>query len=109
MSAQTQVVALDVSDSLRDALSSVASFVPKLAGFLVILLIGWLVARLLRTLVGKLLERLHFDRAVERGGLGRFSGGAMKASGLVASLVYYGILLIALQMAFGVFGPNPVS
>jgi hypothetical protein len=31
------------------------------------------------------------------------------ASDIIAKLVYYAVLLIALQMAFGVFGTNPVS
>src|SRR4029453_6502640 len=31
------------------------------------------------------------------------------ASDLVAKLVYYAVLLFALQLAFGVWGPNPVS
>ena len=31
------------------------------------------------------------------------------ASGIIAKLLYYAILLITLQIAFGVWGPNPVS
>lgn len=101
---------MNIMESLNEALRAVITFVPKLAGFLLILLIGWLIAKALRKLVNVVLERLRFDRAVERGGINRaLERSQYDASGLVAAIVYYGVLLIALQLAFGVFGPNPVS
>ncbi|MFE9748375.1 hypothetical protein ACFYOT_26010 [Saccharothrix saharensis] len=109
LAAQT-AQAQGIGDATGDALRSVVTFVPKLVGFLVVLLIGWIVARLLRTAVNKVLERVHFDRAVQRGGIGdALARSKFDASGLVAQIVYYAVLLIALQIAFGVFGPNPVS
>ena len=108
--ASPTVAALSFTDSAGDALRSVLTFIPKLVAFLVILLIGWLVAKLLRTAVVKGLHKVHFDRAVERGGIGQaLSRSKYDASGLVAQIVYYAILLIALEIGFGVFGPNPVS
>ena len=96
--------------ALGDAMRTVAVFVPQLLLFLVILLIGWLIAKGLRKLTDGVLERLHFDRAVERGGLGRaLAQSKYDASDLIAMLVYYAVLLITLQLAFGVFGPNPIS
>ena len=101
---------IDVGGSLRDGLSTVATFVPKLLLFLVILLIGWIIARVLRTVIDKILERVGFDRVVERSELGRsLARSKYDASDLIATLVYYAVLLIALQLAFGVFGPNPIS
>lgn len=101
---------MNITQSFDDALNSVITFVPKLVAFLVILLIGWLIAKALRKGVDVLLERVGFDRAVERGGVKRaLAQSKYDASGLIAAIVYYAILLIALQMAFGVFGPNPVS
>ena len=100
----------DIGSALRDGLSLVFTFVPKLLLFLVILLIGWLIAKALRKGVDLLLERVGFDRAVERGGVGRaLAQSRYDASDLVATLVYYAILLITLQLAFGAFGPNPIS
>ena len=58
----------DIGSALRDGLGLVFTFVPKLLLFLVILLIGWLIAKALRKGVNALLERVGFDRAVERGG-----------------------------------------
>jgi hypothetical protein len=100
----------DIGSALRDGLSLVVTFVPKLLLFLVILLIGWLIAKALRKAVNAVLERVGFDRAVERGGIGRsLARSKYDASDLIATLVYYAILLITLQLAFGAFGPNPIS
>jgi hypothetical protein len=99
-----------VGTALRDGLSLVFTFVPKLLLFLVILLIGWLIAKALRKAVNAILERVGFDRAVERGGVGRaLAQSKYDASDLLATVVYYAILLITLQLAFGAFGPNPIS
>jgi hypothetical protein len=47
---------------------------------------------------------------VERGGVGRaLSRTRYDASDLLAKLVYYAVLLLTLQLAFSVWGPNPVS
>jgi small-conductance mechanosensitive channel len=96
--------------ALADAMRMVAVFVPQLLLFLVILLIGWLIAKGLRKLTDTVLERLHFDRAVERGGIGQaLARSKYDASDLIALVVYYAVLLLTLQLAFGVFGPNPIS
>jgi Conserved TM helix len=105
-----EVDAVNITESFNDALRAVITFLPKFAVFLVILLIGWLIAKALRKLVDVALERVGFDRAVERGGVKRaLAQSRYDASGLIATLVYYAVLLITLQFAFGVFGPNPVS
>ena len=58
----------------------------------------------------QILERVGFDRAVERGGIRRaLERSSYDASTIVGKIVYYALLLFVFQMAFGVFGPNPVS
>lgn len=97
-------------DALRDGLSTVAEFVPKLALFLVILVVGIIIAKVIAKALNALLERAGFDRAVERGGIKRaLSSSKMDASDIVAKLIYYTLLLFVLQLAFGVFGANPIS
>lgn len=101
---------MDFGQGLSDAWASIITFVPKLLMFLVILFIGWLLAKALAKAVDFGLEKVGFDRAVERGGIKRMlDRGKYDASDIIAKIVYYAILLIALQLAFGVFGPNPVS
>ena len=99
-----------MQDQLRDMWGSVLAIAPKLVLFLVILIIGWIVAKLIAKAVDKILERVGFDRAVERGGMRRaLERSSYDASTIVSKIVYYGLLLIVLNFAFGVFGPNPVS
>lgn len=106
----TSSLAIDFQQGFSDAWASIATFVPKLVGFLVILLVGWLVAKAVEKIVDKILERVGFDRAVERGGVRQMlARSKYDASDILAKLAYYAILLIALQIGFGVFGPNPVS
>jgi hypothetical protein len=101
---------MDFESGWNDAWSNVASFLPKLAGFLIILLIGWLVAKVLAKATNAVLERVGFDHAVERGGVAAaLERSRYDASDIAAKLVYYAVLLFTLQLAFGIFGPNPVS
>ena len=104
------VAAIEFGQGVEDAWSGVASFVPKLFGFLAILLIGWFVAKAIAKIANGVLERVGFDKAVERGGVGRaLASSKYDASDLVGKVVFYGLFLIVLQLAFGVFGNNPVS
>ena len=97
-------------DALNDMWRSVATFTPKLVAFLLILIIGLIVAKLISKAVDKILERVGFDRAVERGGVKRaLANSRYDASTIAGKIVYYALVLFVLQLAFGVFGPNPVS
>lgn len=101
---------MDIEQGLNDAWSAIATFVPKLVIFLAILVIGWIIAKVVAKVVNKALERVGFDRAVERGGIKQaLARSQYDASDIIAKLVYYAILLITLQIGFGVWGPNPVS
>lgn len=97
-------------DAVQNGLNTLAVFVPRLIGFLLILVVGIILAKLIAKAIGKLLERVGFDRAVERGGVKRaLERSKLDASDVVEKLVYYTLLLFVLQLAFSVFGPNPVS
>ncbi|MCZ8377368.1 hypothetical protein O6P37_00685 [Mycobacterium sp. CPCC 205372] len=99
-----------MEDALRDMWRSVATFAPKLLAFIVILVVGWLVAKLIAKAIDKVLERVGFDRAVERGGIKKaLQQSNYDASTIVSKIVYYALLLFVLQLAFGVFGSNPIS
>ncbi|MGK5444308.1 mechanosensitive ion channel family protein [Micromonospora sp. URMC 105] len=85
-------------------------FLPKAVAFVAILVVGWLIAKAVLKIVDKVLERVHFDRAVERGGVKTaLARSKYDASDIVAKLAYYGVLLVTLQLAFGIWGPNPIS
>ncbi len=103
-------VAVDLGQGVEDAFADIVGFVPRLLGFLVILGLGYLVAKALAKVVDAALERTGFDRAVERGGIKQaLSKSRYDASDILAKVIFYALFLLVLQLAFGVFGPNPVS
>ena len=101
---------IDIESGLQSAWQHVATIVPKLLGFFLILLVGWFIAKALSKLTNSLLERVGFDNWVERGSLKQaFARNNTDASDLVAVLVFWTVFLITLQLAFGIWGPNPIS
>ncbi|TDC73198.1 hypothetical protein E1193_26060 [Micromonospora sp. KC606] len=97
-------------DAVGDAFRAVMLFLPKALAFVAILVVGWLAAKAILKIVDRVLERVHFDRAVERGGIKTaLARSGYDASDIVAKLAYYGVLLVTLQLAFGIWGPNPIS
>jgi small-conductance mechanosensitive channel len=95
---------------LERAWENFLDILPQIALFLLILIIGWIVARAVERLLNAVLERIGFDRWVERGGIKKaLARSEYDASDLLAKIVFYGLILVVLQVAFGVFGDNPVS
>jgi hypothetical protein len=104
------IAAVDFGGGVEDAWTDVASFVPKLFGFLIILVLGWFVAKAIGKIADTALERVGFDEAVERGGIKQaLSKSQYDASTILSKVIFYELFLLVLQMAFGVFGQNPVS
>jgi hypothetical protein len=101
---------VSVSQSFQNLLNTVFNAIPKILLFLVILVIGWIIARVIMQAVVMLLKKVKFDRFAERGVVGEALGRSpYDASSLIGKIVYYMLLLVTLQLAFGVFGTNPVS
>lgn len=99
-----------IGDQFTEVLGDVVAFLPKFLAFLAILIIGYFVAKALERVLNAVLERVGFDRAVERGGVKRaLDRSQYDASDLLAKIAFYAVMLFVLQLAFGVFGPNPIS
>src|SRR5215211_3964866 len=94
--------AVDVSDSLQQALDSFFGFLPNLLGFLVILLIGYVVARVVKGILTKVLTKVGLDRALHSGQTGQYvekvSPGA-SPSRLVGSIAFWFLFLGAISLA----------
>ena len=104
------LASFQISNSFQNLLDTVFHSIPKILVFLIILVIGWIVAKALGRIVDMILRRVKFDRFVERGVVGQaLARSSTDATTLISKIVYYAILLVALQMAFGVWGPNPIS
>jgi hypothetical protein len=103
-------VGMDVGGTFQRFMETLGRIVPRLIVFVVILVIGWLIAKIIERAATMILERLHFNRVAERGVVGdALRRSDYDASRLIARLLFYAVMLIALQVAFNVFGPNPIS
>jgi len=101
---------MDIGQSFSDALDTALEFLPKLIGFLLILIIGYFVAKIIAKIIAKVLQKVGFDRAVEKGGVKKaLDKSQYDASDILAKIVFYAVMLFVLSMAFGVFGENPIS
>ena len=83
-------------DSLQQAWTQLASFLPKLAAAIVMLVVGWGVAKFIRRIAIRLLRLLRVDLLAERSGVEDFliqGGVRLTAVTILANLLYWLILL----------------
>ena len=103
-------LSIDFTQGLNDAWSKVATFVPQLIGFLVILAIGWFVSKMIAKVLDRVLRKVGSERLSERAGTARLlQDSKYDMTGIICKIVFYALMLITLQLALGVFGTNPVS
>ncbi len=104
------MLAIDWGNGLQNAWDDTVRFIPQLLLFLVILLVGYLIVKVIARIADELLERVGFDRAIERSGFRqRLKGSNIEPSDVVSKIIFWALFLLVLQVAFGVFGDNPVS
>jgi hypothetical protein len=99
--------AVEIGDSLQQALDSFFEFLPRLLGFLVVLLIGWLIARLVKAAVARVLEKVGLDRAMHSGSTGRYVDRVApdtSPSRVIGALAFWFIFLGALAIAVSQLG-----
>ena len=96
----------DITDSFADMIDLFITFVPKIVGALLLLLIGKFVAGFVRGLVHKLLKAVKFDNAVDKSGLGAHveRAGFADSGLLLAKIVGWMIMLIFIQLAVSTLG-----
>lgn len=98
------------SNMWNDVVRTTVFLLPRIVAFLVILGIGYLIAKVLEKATHALLEKVGFDRAVERGGVGQaLERTDYDATDIASRVIFFGAMLITLIAAFNVFGPNAVS
>ena len=98
--------------SLTGAMAMFFAAIPRVIGFVVILVIGWLVASLLEKAVSALLHAVKFNSLAERAGFAGFvqkMGVKTDASGFLALVVKWFVRLIVLVVAFDALGLPAVS
>jgi hypothetical protein len=98
-------LAVDFETPITNGFTTVATFIPKLIGFLLILVVGYFIAKIVAKVVDKVLERVGFDQAVERGGIKKaLAKSKYDASDIVSKLVFYAIFIPVLSAAIGTLG-----
>jgi small-conductance mechanosensitive channel len=98
--------------SLTEAMAMLFSAIPKILGFLVIVLAGWFIASLAEKAVAAVLRTIHFNDLAERSGFADFvrkMGVNTDSSGMIGLMVKWFIRLIALVVAFDALGLPAVS
>lgn len=101
-----------IFNALSNAVNLILTFIPRIIGFLVILLVGWIVATLVSKGVTFLLRKVGFDRMANRVGLNRFEqrmGVSMDPAGVLGKVVFWFLLLIFLVPATDALGLPTVS
>jgi len=105
-------IGTSIVNSLSNALNLIVTFVPKLIGFLIILLVGWILATVLSKAVTLVLRKVGFDRLSNRIGLTRFeqlAGLHVDPAGILGTIVFWFIFLIFLVPAADALGLTSVS
>lgn len=101
-----------VMTSLAAALSLFLAAIPRIIGFLVIIIIGWLISSALASAVAALLRAVKFNTLAQRSGFQGFiqnMGLRTDPSGLLAEIVKWFVRLIVLVVAFDALGLPAVS
>ena len=91
-----------IMESVREMLTRVGAFIPKLVGVLIVLIVGWLMAKAIETIIVKGLKLIRLDTLSEKSGTSNFlAKGGIKytLSELMGVLVYWIIMLIVIVTA----------
>jgi len=101
-----------IMTSVAAALAMFLGAIPKVIGFVVILIVGWIIASLISTAVAALLRAVKFNDLAQRSGFAGFvqkTGIRTDAAGAIATIAKWFVRLIVLVVAFDALGLPAVS
>jgi hypothetical protein len=101
------LAAVKIGDSVQQGLDNFFAFVPRLLGFLLILLIGYIVAKVVKGVLTKLLERVGLDRALHTGSTGEYVNKVapdVKPSRTIGAIAFWFVFLGAISIAVSQLG-----
>jgi hypothetical protein len=100
----------DVGDSVQRGFDEFATWVPRLAAFLAILVVGYFVAKIVARLVRKVLERVGFDRTLHSGTAGTWIAKVTsRPSDLLGTIAFWVLFVGAISIALDVLGIEAVD
>jgi Mechanosensitive ion channel, conserved TM helix len=95
----------DLGDSAQRGANEVFTWLPRLAAFIVILIVGYFVAKLVASALGRLLSRAGFDRTAMKGKAGDWIGKATSSpSRLIGTIAFWAIFIGAISIALDALG-----
>jgi hypothetical protein len=99
--------AVEISESLQRGIDDLIGFLPRLIGFLLIVLVGYLVAKVVAKVVAAALEKLGTDRALSSGTTGEYVEKVapdLSPSDVIGRVVFWFIMLGVLSIAISALG-----
>ena len=93
-----------VVDPVKAMLIRVWSYVPALAGAIVILVIGWFVAKLIEAVIIRVLKAIRLDAASDKAGISNILAQGeikMTVSEVIGAVIYWVIILVVIATALG--------
>ncbi|MBU0605036.1 MAG: hypothetical protein KKH77_01970 [Candidatus Omnitrophica bacterium] len=79
------------------------SYIPAIAGAIIILVVGWLLAKLIETIVTKILKAVRLDSVSDKIGISKVLAQGdikMSLSELVGAIIYWFVILVAVATMF---------
>jgi hypothetical protein len=99
--------AVDVGNSIQQALDAFFAFIPKLLAFLVILVIGYIIAKVVKGIVVRVLSKVGLDRALHSGTAGQYVNQYapdLQPSSVIGQLAFWFLFLGAIAIAVSQLG-----
>lgn len=112
MESQVNNWATSIMASLTSAMSLFFAAIPRLLGFVLIVIIGWMVSALLAKAIAITLRKVHFNQMAEKSGFADFvskTGTETDSAGMIAGIAKWFIRLIVLVVGFDALGLPAVS
>jgi hypothetical protein len=101
-----------IMTSATGALVMFLAAIPKIIGFIIILVVGWIIAGLIAKALAAILRRVNFNELSRRSGFSGFidqMGVHCDSSGVIAETVKWFVRLLTLIVAFDALGLPAVS
>ncbi len=99
--------AIEVSNSIQQGLNTFFNFLPRLIGFLLILLIGYVIAKVVKKAVAALLNKIGLDKQTHTGAVGDYVDRVnpnFSPANLIGAIAFWFIFLGAISIAVSQLG-----
>jgi small-conductance mechanosensitive channel len=98
---------IDLGNSVQGGLNSLFTFIPRLIGFLLILLIGYIIAKAVKKAIEALGAKTGIDAKTHQGSIGEYVdkvNPSFKPSAVIGQIAFYFIFLIVIGIAVAQLG-----